>query len=181
MKKYFSLFLSLFLIAGVATASFAGGHDKKKDSMKDKFFEKVKMIYKHQDALEVSDDQMKEIKKIKIDLKKELIKTKAEIELVKIDIKSMMYEEDINVNAVNKLIEKKYALKEAKAKKLVASLVALKKTLTKEQIATMKKMYKEKSKCSKCDKKSKCSKCTKDKKCKKCSKGSDKGSKKGSM
>lgn len=140
--------------------------DKKEFSMKDKFFEKIKFVHKNQEALEITDDQLAKIKDLKIKTKKELIRKHADIEVIKIDIISFLYQEKINVDAINKLIDKKYDIKKEKAKLLVSSLADLKGILTKDQCAKLKQCYK--NKCGKCGKCPMYEKCQKEMWCKKC-------------
>jgi len=147
-KRIFVLMLaiSFVLMQGVVFAANAGhgGKDMHKMSTKEKFFRKVKMIYMHQDELAISDKQLDKIKKLKIDLKKELIRKDADIELIRIDIEALMYEDKMDLGAINKLIDQKYEVKKAKAKKTIASYAKLKEILSEQQMKDLKKLCKEK-------------------------------------
>jgi Spy/CpxP family protein refolding chaperone len=123
-----------------------GHHDYQKMSMNDRFFMKVKMIKKHQEEIGVTDDQMHQIKDIKTALKKDTIRKQAEIDILKIDIRSLMHKEQVDVKAVYKLIDKKYENKKAKAKKAVESFAQLKKIITKDQMAKLRSIKKNKMK-----------------------------------
>ena len=133
-----------FLIA-VLTLSFAlpsvyaGGHKKGLDS---KVLKKAHMILKNKEELGLSEEQVEKIKNLKIETKKSLVKQKAEIEILGIDIKAKLWEDAINTEAVNKLIDQKYELKKAKAKSLVEALASLKNILTDEQKTKLKEVYK---------------------------------------
>ena len=71
-------------------------------------------------------------------LKRILSKKKQKIDLTKVDIRSSLHKDEVNIEAVNKLIDKKYEIKKSKSKQLVASIAQLKKILSKEQIDKMK-------------------------------------------
>ena len=59
---------------------------------------------------------MKKVKDLKFSLKRQLITSKADIDLVVVDIKEKMMDDVLDVEAINILIDKKYELKKAKAK-----------------------------------------------------------------
>jgi len=111
-------------------------------SVKDKFFKKVHAIYANQEKLGISDKQLNKVKDLKLALKKEIIRKDADIEILKIDIKSLLYADKINVGAINKLIDQKYDAKKAKSKKTVESYAQLKKILSEEQQAKLKSLWK---------------------------------------
>ena len=117
----------------------AKGHRK---GLAEKFFFKVHMILKNRDELGLSDKQAKDIKDLKIKTKKDLIRKKAEIDILALDIKAAMWGKEIDTNAVNKLIDAKYDLKKAKAKSLVGAYAAVKGILTDGQKAKLKSIWK---------------------------------------
>ena len=110
-------------------------------------FNKAHFLFKNKEELELTDKQVEEIKDLKISTKKDLIRKKAEIEILALDIKAQMYGDAIDTKAINELIDKKYELKKAKTKSLVEAYAALKKVLTKDQKKKIKELYK------KCEKK----------------------------
>jgi len=116
-------------------------HGKKK--MDEKLFYKMHLTIKNQDELGLSDKQVDKIKTLKMTTKKTLIMKKAEIEVVALDVKAAMWEENIDVKAVEKLIDKKYDLKKEKAKLLVNTCASFRKILTKDQKAKMKTLKKQ--------------------------------------
>ena len=107
-----------------------------------KVFHKAHFLLKSKEELGLSDKQVKKIKDLKLEAKKDLITKKAEIEVLALDIKAKMHEEKIDTKAINKLIDKKYELKKAKSKSLVGAYAALKNVLTKEQKKKLKGLYK---------------------------------------
>ncbi len=150
MKKYLiatlTLILALALMQSVSLADTGkdygyGKHQQK--SVKEKFFKKVKMIYLYQGELNVTDKQLDQIHVLKVDLKKDLIMKKAELDIIKVDIRSLLQEDEIDVDAVNKLLDKKYEIKKAKSKKAVEAYAGLKKILSMEQIEKLKNIARE--------------------------------------
>lgn len=147
MRKYLivtvTLVLALGLMQSVSFAEKRAGYDHgryHKKSVKEKFFKKAKMIYLYQDELNVTDEQLDQIKELKIALKKDLIRKGADLNIIKVDIRSLLHEDEVNISAVNKLIDQKYEIKKAKMKKVVQSYAQLKKILTKEQIEKLKEI-----------------------------------------
>lgn len=154
MKRKLTFIIALILALGLMHSNaFAekGHHGKGRHgygmmAMSDMFIMKAKMIYKNQEVIGVSEDQMKQIKSLKMELKKDSIRKTAEIKILKIDIRSLMHKDQIDVAAVNKLVDQKYEIKKAKTKKAVGAFAKLKKIITKEQMAKLKKLMKDKRK-----------------------------------
>jgi len=148
MKKLF-VFAVLFcaFIALAAPASVAGGRcmcpccSDEGGSLDDKFMAKVSFINMNKDELGVSDEQARKVKDLKLELKKTLIKKQAEIDLLALEIKSGLWEDTVDTAALSELIARKYELKKEKAIAVVEAYANLKKTLTKEQMDKMKKMW----------------------------------------
>jgi len=122
---------------GKGKAGWQGGS---KDC-KEKIFLKAHKILKNKEELGLSDEQVQKIKDLKISAKKDLIRKEAEIDILKVDIKSEMYKDTIDVAAVNAFIDKKYDLKKEKTKSLIAAFVALKNILTEDQKKKLKEIY----------------------------------------
>ena len=149
MKSGFKIAVSvvilIFCLGLLMPAAYARG-DKKMQGhqagFENKIFLKAHMMLKNQEELGLSAAQIKKIKKIKIDIKKDLIQRKAKIDLIVVDIKAQMWEDKINTKAINKLIDQKYELKKAKAKSLLQAYVSLKKILTDEQKERLKEFFK---------------------------------------
>ena len=103
---------------------------------------KAHLMKAHQDELGLSDDQVGQIIALKIDVMKYLVRQGAEIEVIAIDIKSMLYNRPVDTAAIHKLIDNKYDLKKAKSKYLVDSYAKLKGILSDEQYDKMKSLKK---------------------------------------
>jgi len=153
MKKILIISMAVVLALGLTQLnSFAekkhgmGHHDYKKMPMSDMFFMKVEMIQKHQEEIGVTDNQMHQIEDLKTAFKKDTIRKEAEIDILEIDIHSLMHKEQVDVGAVYKLIDQKYEFKKAKTKKTVESFAQLKKIITKDQMAKLRSIIKDKMK-----------------------------------
>ncbi len=151
MNRKFAVITSLILVLMImlsVSAVLAYESEKKKGrghGYKDKFAHKAYLILKNQDELGLSDDQVDKVKDLMIKTEKDLIMKKAEIETLGLDIKAKMWEDTIDTDAVNALIDQKYELKKAKAKYLVGARAALKNLLTADQSKTLKSLcYKKK-------------------------------------
>ena len=145
-KTVIAALLALALALSItAFDDYAFGDGKTKrchKGLEKKFFGKVYLILKNQDELDLSDKQVEEIKDLKIKTKKDLIRKKAELDIVALDMKTAMLEKQIDTGAVNKLIDKKYDLKKEKAKSLVAAYAAVKGILTDKQKEELKDLWK---------------------------------------
>jgi len=117
-------------------------HGYKKADMESKLYKKLYFIMKNQDGIGISDAQVDKVMALKLKTKKDLIMKKAEIDVLALDIKAAMCEDEIDLNAVNALIDKKYDLKKAKTKAIVAASVELKKIITDDQMDKMKDLIK---------------------------------------
>jgi len=142
MKKGTKLFLisimSLSLLSLPVLASAEAGHDY---SLKEKFFHKAHFILVHQKSLGLTEEEIASVKALKMDVKKYLIRQGAEIDLVKTDIKSLLWTKTIDTGAIHGLIDQKYELKKAKAKYLVDAYAKLKGMLTDEQYEKLKDLW----------------------------------------
>lgn len=137
MRKVLLVLMCLSLLVPSVYAEHGkmkGGHG----DFDQKFCQKAMMIVKNQEELGLSDAQVKKVKDLKMSTKKDLIRKNAEIEILALDIKSALWEDEVDLNAINTLIDKKYDLKKEKTKSLVAAYVSLKGMLTKEQQKTLK-------------------------------------------
>lgn len=145
-QKFFITAVFIFaltLILGVPQAQACKSCSYQQKSLKEKFFHKAHHFLKSKEQLGLSDEQVSKIKSVKIDMKKDLIMKDAEIEVIAIDIKSQLWKEEIDVNAVHALIDKKYDIKKAKTKSLVQAIADLKSVLTDKQKKTLKDSWKE--------------------------------------
>ena len=155
MKYTISILIVAFCaLALVSSGAFADGPSKgqcnpmakhggvwnKKDSC-EVFFHKTRMILKNAAELGLSEDQISKIKALKYNVEKSSIKEDADIKSIALDIREAIRKDDVDANAVNSLIDKKYALKAQKAKDDVEAYVSLKKILTSDQQKKLKEIW----------------------------------------
>ncbi len=153
MKRLF-IFVVIFcaFVALTAPMVMADGRSMcrcgpgKGESLEDKFMDKASFIMMNKDELGVTEEQERKVKDLKLELRKTLIKKQAEIDLLALEIKSGLWEDTVDTAALSKLIEQKYGLKKDKAVAVVEAYANLKKILTKEQMANMKKLWHEQKK-----------------------------------
>lgn len=139
------LLVPVFVFSMLSAEAYAGMHGKMKghgDGLESKFSYKVGMILRNEEELGLSGEQVKQLKELKVATKKDLVRKNADIDILAIDIKSKLWGETIDVEGVNALIDRKYEIKKAKAKSLVAACVALKGILTDEQLKKFKSLKK---------------------------------------
>ena len=139
------LAIAALVVCMSSATAFAGGWGKggmcRKDGLDDKIYYKAKFMLMNEEELDLSDKQVDTIKDIKMATKREMVKKKAEIGLVKLDIKEKLYEDKVDPAAIDPLIDKKYDLKKAKAKYLVGQYAELKDVLTEKQKDQMKSLW----------------------------------------
>ena len=123
--------------------SWSKGSKSSHQDLESKFEKKVELIFKNKDELGLSDQQVDKLSAIKLKTKKEVIRQKADIEIIGLDIKSELYNEKPDLEVINGLIDKKYEAKKAKAKALTAGIVELKSVLTDKQMDELKELYKQ--------------------------------------
>ena len=132
--------LSCFLV----TTTYAESDKKSshhKFGLDTMLFHKIHAALKNQEDLGITDEQIEKIKTLKIELKKDLIKRNAEIDLVKVDIKSELWKDPIDKERVYKLIDQKYKQKKEKAKALIDACDMFRKILTDDQKKKLKSMH----------------------------------------
>lgn len=152
-------FLILIFFASIALPSFALAEDKPicscpmcscpmmhmrgskaKMDLDDMVANKARFMLENAPKIGLSDEQVSKIKMLKIKAKKSSIKLDADIKILALDIKEAIGKDDIDINNVNSLIDKKYTLKAQKAKDMIAAKANIKKLLTKEQLKKVKDM-----------------------------------------
>ncbi|HOY09380.1 MAG TPA: Spy/CpxP family protein refolding chaperone [Candidatus Omnitrophota bacterium] len=116
-----------------------------KNGFEEEFFKKAQMLLKHQEELKLSVEQVGKVKYLKLNVKKDLVMKGAQIKVIGLDVQSLLWEDAVDVDQVNALIEQKYDIKKAKAKMLVKALSDLNNILTDEQKKSLKDFYKNKA------------------------------------
>ncbi|MGB3082188.1 MAG: hypothetical protein WBB86_04275 [Candidatus Omnitrophota bacterium] len=153
MKAKFGVVaLLIILVAAFCTttcyADYGDKYCKKTksyDGLEEKLFYKAHFMLKNEEELGLSEKQVDQIRKLKIDTKKDMINKQAQIDLIGVDIKTQMWEDPMDLDTMNELVEHKYMIKEAKTKALLSAYAQLKGLLTEDQKTTLKKLWLKKS------------------------------------
>ena len=150
MKKTFLIKLIAIVVIMTFASSFSyammcskcsgmmGDKQSKSKSLDEKIYYKAKMMMKNKEELGLSESQVDQIKKLKMETKNNVIRKDAEIDILAIDIKSELWEDKIDTAKTDPLIDKKYNLKKEKTKMLVSALAQLKAILTEDQLEKLK-------------------------------------------
>lgn len=105
------------------------------------FFHKAHLIMAKASELGLSDAQVQKIRDLEYNLKKSVIKKDADIKLLALDIRQALTKDDVDTNAVNGLIDQKYAIKAQKAKEDIQAYADLKNVLTPDQTKKLKEIW----------------------------------------
>ncbi len=122
------------LLAGSSAYADSGKKSSHHKGLDQIFFKKAHLALSNQEELDLSEEQVTVIRALKVETKKAYIRQKADAEIVGVDIMAQLYEDKVNTGRVNKLIDKKYAIKAANAKTLVGAYAQLKSQLSAEQM-----------------------------------------------
>lgn len=153
-KVGFIFLLAILILICFPLMALAQGCPKGKGSgqgcgFEKNLFSKLHLALVHQEKLGLTEEQVAKIKQLKMSTKKDLIKREAEIDLVTVDIKTKLCEDNICQKSIGKLIDKKYDLKKEKAKALVGVFEEMKNILSDEQKKQLGKIVCNSSRCSK--------------------------------
>jgi hypothetical protein len=113
-----------------------------KKCMIEKFFHFAHTVLENREELGLTEENARKIKELKIKTKKDLIRDKADIEILAVDIFAKLWEPKVDIEGINKLIDRKYDLKAESAKRFIQAFVTLKGSLTKEQMKKAKAICK---------------------------------------
>ena len=148
MIRILSVFVLVLAISSLSMADTGSGHKCMKHvlALENKIFHKLHAAMANKEELKLSDEQVVQLRDLKMNVKKDMIKRKAEIDLIDVDIKSKLWEDVINKKETDKLIDQKYELKKAKAKALIDVYAELKTILSDKQKNKLKKIMKQSQK-----------------------------------
>jgi hypothetical protein len=107
----------------------------------DKFFDKAHFFLDNWEEIGLSEDQVKTIKMMKMDVKKQMVKAKADMEIMMIDMKVKLMEPKVNVEGINAMIDQGSAAWSAGAKQTVQAYAKLKAVLSEDQMAKAKSIW----------------------------------------
>ncbi len=107
-----------------------------------KLMKKAKFYLENADAIGLTDDQVKQIKAIKMDAKKEMILGGAQMEVAMLEMESNLSNDPIDVQALSQAIDQGMAGMGAGAKKMVQAYADLKQVLNADQKKKAKEIWK---------------------------------------
>lgn len=132
---------------GIGKYGYHGkSHGKESKPLHGVLFEKAGFMLKHSDALDLSKEQKKSIGQLKTKIKKTMIRRKAEVEALAVDIRAKLHEEKADAAAIHALVDKKYAEKKKLSKAIIDALIELKGIPTKQQWEKFKELKQTKHK-----------------------------------
>jgi len=106
-----------------------------------KIMKKAKFFLKNAKEIGLSDDQVAQIKAIKLDTKKTSIRTEAEMKIGMMDMEAKLSEPKVDVEGLNAMIDQGMAGMATGAKASVATYAKLKAVLTEAQMTKAKEIW----------------------------------------
>jgi Spy/CpxP family protein refolding chaperone len=141
-KKIFTaILMAIALTAFINPTSYAGSKEQKHYDLESNFYNQTHKILEHNKELALSDDQIKEIKSIKKQVKKDLVKQDADINALEVEINTLMWEAPLSLAETNALVDEKHELTKKKEKYLITYYDKLNKVLTEEQLKELNKTF----------------------------------------
>ena len=158
MMKKMVFLLVLGMAAFLSSTAYAhfwnGKHEGKECSMKmdkehcqcpitEKFMKKVQFLLENKSDIGLTNDQVKTIKDLKLQMEKDSIRQSADMKTFMLDLKSKLSEDKVDVEGGNTLIDQNFAAASAAAKSDLAAYAKLKSLLTPDQMTKMKALHKQ--------------------------------------
>lgn len=119
-----------------------GGKGESECPIVKKLMKKAGFYLENAEAIGLSDDQVNQIKAIKLDAKKEMILGGAQMQVAMLEMESKLKSDTVDVEAFGQMIDKNLAEMGAGAKKMVQFYAALKQILTVDQKKKAKEIWK---------------------------------------
>lgn len=108
-----------------------------KECLSKMFFHKIHTVLENKQEFNFPEDNFKKLKELKINTKKSLIKSMAEIDLIMVDIKAKLWDKSPDIGEIGKLLDKKYSLKRDAMKTLIEAFISFKKMLSEEDFTRL--------------------------------------------
>ena len=153
-KMMFFLFLGMAVfLSSTASAHFWDGKCKGKECpikidkehcqcpITDKFMKKTHFLLEHKSDVGLTDDQVKTIKELKLQMEKDSVRQSSDMKTFILDLKSKLSEDKVDVAGANALIDKNFTSASAAAKSNLAAYAKLKSLLNPDQIKKMKALH----------------------------------------
>ena len=109
-----------------------------------KFMQKASFFLDHKDEIGLTDEQEMKIKQLKLDVKKKYIQQTADMEIFMLEITDKMSQPKVDVEGLNSLVDEGAAKMAASTKEVIASYAELKGSLSEDQMAKAKEIWRSK-------------------------------------
>ncbi len=146
-KKLIAGLSVLLVVLGASTDAFAygGGHHGGRmgggNELSGMFFFKAHKVLEMKKELGLSAEQVEAVRNLKLDVKKALIRHRANIDILNIDLYSQLKNDTKNTAVITKLIDEKFEIQKSEAMFLTESYVKLNGTLNDKQLETLKSLF----------------------------------------
>lgn len=124
---------SLVLLAQVPPAASQGLGQITPNYIKGRFDQEQRRILRYEEVLGLSSRQVDKIKTLKLNLEKEMVLMDARIEVIDIDLRSMLGQRRIDMNKFKKLLTEKYDIEKKRVEGQATAFAGLKELLTEQQ------------------------------------------------
>jgi len=155
MKKMMFLLvlgMAVFFSSTAYAHFWSGKHEGKECPMKmgkehcqcpiaEKFMKKADFLLENKSDIGLTDDQVKTIKELKLQMEKDSIRQSADMKTFMLDLKSKLAEDKVDVEGANTLIDQNFTAASAAAKSNLAAYAKLKSLLTADQMTKMKALH----------------------------------------
>ena len=122
------------------------GADKNQCPVIGKFMKKAKFLLSNQEEIGLSEEQIRNIKALKVDVKKLLVRQTAEMEVFNIDLYAKMSEPKVDVEGINAMIDAATVGMVQETKTVVEKYAQLKAVLSDDQWVKAKAVWAKKEK-----------------------------------
>jgi Spy/CpxP family protein refolding chaperone len=106
-----------------------------------KFMMKVHFLLEHKTDIGLTDDQVKTIKDLELQMEKEGVRQTASMDTFLLDLQNKLSEDKVDIEGANVLIDKAFASASASTKSDLEEYARLKNLLTPDQVAKMKALH----------------------------------------
>jgi Spy/CpxP family protein refolding chaperone len=135
--------LVVVLVCSFTSSQALAKGDYHQGGLEKKFFHKAHFILDHQEELGLSQDTVDQIKQLKMDTKRVVIRKGAEKEIAWLDVREAMHEYPVDEERLVNLVQAKYAVKQEMSAALASSYAQVKNMLTEDQYEKMKELWKQ--------------------------------------
>lgn len=105
------------------------------------FFKKAHFLLDSQKEIGLSEEQINQIKALKLEVKKRMIRQAAEMQVFALEIEAKMHQPVVDVEGLNAMIDQAFTGSAQGAKAGIADYAALKALITEEQMAKAKEIW----------------------------------------